>query len=645
MLWVFLLDSGLSAERPIDSTGVSCLDSFKLAIEPFLIEKSKTTDRRKDQFLLFKTTPPHQLAYNSEPIEQVIDRLKMVKASECSDWRGAFGAIDQYLTLCRVLSMQDTIGQGRYPTMVQNAHIFIFSTAIPQFTNDRKLASPPFLDSSWFGDYDRPDTAYWISNFTKRSPDQMEESFRRLLSIKNAQVKVVPTPETKGLSAVLHAPELQQQGPWLSVLLVLGSATARALVSIPDTNPGFWCFPESHDFQQCLSQRKRKVLPRIGPLVIYLSEAQPLEFFKVPELFAVDVFPLTPLGEMPLVAFASQLPQAAKFPLYFPVKIANTENDQFFGYVSISPESSSLTMLPYNFLPLFDLIGTLPRDRLLSSHQFSTFLETVPTATFKPLKASLRLFGLIGKFPGSTEDEPLREFYNARTQLAKSAQSTLEDLARHAAETRDQSLLPASIADILGSRDSVVRKAIQALRTFSEIMKFGGAAVQRKVAQSSLTTAAMGDYHERLAESLRFRDPFDEQWEEATMRSLFSNPFRRRRSARKKHSLQQSHLIDSLALDGFSSEPCTSSDHEYEEPPVKACRTTEYSLPGVETADLIRLIRTPGLNAARKFIALAPSIASFQVGELQKMAARFKRHSLLTALSAIQADRTSRTLS
>lgn len=488
-VYCFVIDNGFGSIRRISQdSSMTLLDVYKTSIETFLKAKMKECasspkDMSMNHVLIFTTSTagPHQLTYFNDGIAKATEILKGVTAAGCSDWDAALRATHAYLNLYRLFTMQDTVGQGLFVSMVQNVNVWLFSDRVPRLfyflrappnSESRNLSScneEPWkaIDEAWIRFERRSDTFVHLMIYA--SPQlpvsHWEESFDDFQSehaLSRCKVSFYPCNSvllfvnslfmcTRDVSKMLHV-ELRIVDAHSQADALLACVKAHAATS------GFWCFAESAEFVQRLAAKKSKLIPRTNFLTLFLKRAA--FDFDVPANFPVDEYTVEDCempGNFAMVrefitqdahqnsddeedgnenkAFATNTTRF--YDVYVGVKAA----DRPFGILEVSDATCTLRLLPYNFRKLFGILSAysalnvqngaaevLSEGMRAIESDFHAYLIDLPKSYLKPLKAALKYFGFALKFPPFVTEEYLETCLETRSLLSKGALEALEQI-------------------------------------------------------------------------------------------------------------------------------------------------------------------------------------------------------------------------
>ena len=308
MIYCFIVDNGLGSSRTISSDQITLLDVYKTSIEIFVRIKQREVSQ-SHRYLLFVTSnlhTKHQLTIEQDQLGTFVERVKMIQPSGWSDWDTTFGQLDEYLSLFRLSTMQDTIGQGIFMSMVQNTQIFVLSDRVPTLLGTERAIHPqPYsqftaeIDESWLSDLERSDTTIHLT-FSSTLVGELKKK----LGIVNTKTFVHSYVDAASLGEQIAC--LEDGGEKFLNLSFHSFSDSKAIgvcLRAFQGNSGYWCFPETRTFISSICTKKSKLTPKSCFISPFLKEGTSDVEKRIPTKFPIDQFYVIPESMEQLIQF------------------------------------------------------------------------------------------------------------------------------------------------------------------------------------------------------------------------------------------------------------------------------------------------------------------------------------------------------
>lgn len=559
MIYCFIVDNGLGSSRTISSDQITLLDVYKTSIEIFVRIKQREVPQ-SHRYLLFVTSNlhiKHQLTIEQDQLGTFVERVKMIQPSGWSDWDTTFGQLDEYLALFRLSTMQDTIGQGIFMSMVQNTQIFVLSDRIPTLLGTKRTIQPqPYsqftteIDESWLSDLERSDTnihlTFFDSPHNQASSSTLVTELKKKLGIVNTKTLVHSYVDAASLGEQIAC--LEEGGEKflnLSFHSFLDSQVIRVCLRAFQGNSGYWCFPETQTFISSICAKKSKLTPKSCFISPFLKEGTSDVEKKIPTKFPIDQFYVIPESMEQLIQFLHLPPPFLtesnnNEPIkYFDIYASIGEDEEPFGYLKITQTSCIVVLLPWNFYSLFNILNEEPKDSAdFMLHLFYFLNGKIPKSYINPLKSALKQFGIsTSKFPYPLDEGYIPECISNRNNLANICKKILQKIHQEIQTVHLTFPLSNRIdlptkenVHLMINFENVNEKFLQLTKLFLTTSSYGYDLVKREEQRALIPISKMSDFYRNLDESLKFRNPYeDESSRHEKVLSLFSNPFKRKR--------------------------------------------------------------------------------------------------------------------
>jgi hypothetical protein len=693
MIFCLVLDNGLKSLKSCESSSTfSLLDMYKTAAESFCKIKPSVSSM-ENKLILFTTasTTASKIKTSWEtPLDQVLEQIKSIRAEGWSDWDETFRQMNEYLVVLRLATGVDTLGQGTFMSTVCNTCIIVFSQGIPQFLGEHwkreklKLLSPlqpefiqpaealtPFLGNS----FDRSDFGmHFFVPFCKNISifDTQVESFKMHLGIVNSRFHIHSFHDQKECMSILE--QLPSATSFLTVNLFArreesldNSRFSKATIIPTDLRHGYWCFPEPTCYQQKLEMHPKLLSPRPSFIGLWVKKSEISDAsVQIPAKFPVDEYVVYPDLAEEFIELL-EIPHsflAQNSSIFFDIYSSTCENAKPFGQMKISSSNASevvvkLTLLPWNFRELFEILASLPSSSsaAFGDRLYRFIVEQVPKNYIDTLKRALKYIGISTKFPKSLDEGYIPECLQARNQLSQIASVHLKMIHQIVSKEKAKpSKKVLSVAQMLSqeslratgakSTEFNAKTFLQISSLFFQLAKESPEALAQQEEKVLLPVSKMGNFHKNLAESLKFRNPYQDDHEQSVLNSnLFSSPFKRRKTASElgRNPNPKRARIEFVGVgedDEFSDVLLVENRSFPDESPLEsenvsqnANNLSEIEISSLGTASighLMRIIRNPGdsIGKCAEFL-LGKSITAPIKEMLCQEAMRWKKHRLI----------------
>jgi len=354
-----------------------------------------------------------------------VEELKAIRAEGLSRIKeGIRGALD-LLNAYRMQIGIDNYGQGRNPWFCEPAIVLVLSdggVAIEDASTpiDKQVASVLHSDGSKGSGMELTKERFrWdqrvmsfvlkiggIAGMTAPAPAQGEGLLRAICERTGGRIHVVTS--LKALLGTMESLAVKGIHPAVTVRWEMLSsvdaprnksadATISGMLAVRSKN-GFWPIPEASlagaDVMVTgipMPLQPRRARPRI---IVVNTECQP----RIPDGFPYDRYDIEPCSATSVLLSRPHV----CWRCYVPNSLGDGRLGEPFGFLSALPGGHvTLTLLPYNFPRLWDLLDKLvmlPNGQAnhLWNHDFLEYMRRVPFYYVRPLRQALQ------RFPGST---------------------------------------------------------------------------------------------------------------------------------------------------------------------------------------------------------------------------------------------------